>query len=216
MNKKTQPARPASDCYTMCKHCNHFVEDNTIIIDDYAKISPVKERHELFVEFKDGTKMAKYIHLENGEQAFDHDANPGNLTLSLEGWKKEKPLLFKKYKDGEVGANSMHSPLYLEGKIKRESWKCTDPDTNQYGREIKINEVFEFQQDEHDGINPLGSHREDTIILAEYSLDDIEAAINSYGYTLHPVSKEGTNNVFTQYGKDANWIIAECLFELDM
>jgi hypothetical protein len=75
--------------YTICKHCDHFVDQN------YPDGQTVPEG------------VAKYIHLEDGEQEFDHDAEPGTVrTLAL--WKLVRPDLFHEYPDEAIGPNSKY------------------------------------------------------------------------------------------------------------
>lgn len=75
--------------YTLCTHCEHFVDENFDAIDYPAE------------------GYAKYIHLEDGEQEFDHDAEPGENHTGAE-WEKLRPDLFKEYDDGKIGPNSKH------------------------------------------------------------------------------------------------------------
>lgn len=83
-------------------------------------------------------------------------------------------------------------------------WTCTDSDSGQWGRQLE-EKVFEFKED---------CKAETVIKLEDYSENDIESCINSYGYTLYRSSKsKRLKNIHKLYGKDANWIIAECLFE---
>jgi len=89
-------------------------------------------------------------------------------------------------------------------KKHSKEWKLTDGDTNQYGRQL-TDVLFEFKED---------GKEETGIDLSAYRNKEIEGVINSYGYTLHK-SKKGLENVYDLYGKDANWIIAECIFETD-
>lgn len=86
----------------------------------------------------------------------------------------------------------------------KDGWVCTDPDTKQYGRQLGPKK-FEFVQ--HD-------IEQTEINLNEYTEDKIEDAINSFGYTLR--GKKGELNIYDEFGKEANWIMAECLFELEM
>lgn len=92
---------------------------------------------------------------------------------------------------------------------------CTDPDKGQYGRQIS-ERVFEFKElatneDEYD----IGEYIELKINLDDYTAYEIENHINSYGYTLfEPKGRTFTStNIFEQYAENANWIIAECIFE---
>jgi len=68
--------------YSLCKHCDHFVDENY----------PLEEG------------LAQFIHLEDGQQEFDHDAEPGE-TKSGDEWGKQRPDLFKEHADA-VGPNS--------------------------------------------------------------------------------------------------------------
>ncbi len=91
---------------------------------------------------------------------------------------------------------------YSKGK----EWVLTDSDTNQYGRQIS-DLLFEFKED----------GKEQTIInLLDYTKEEVESIINSYGYTLGEVTINGLSSIHGLYGIDTNWIIAECLFEMDM
>ena len=90
-------------------------------------------------------------------------------------------------------------------------WDCTDPDCCQY---IRRNEdVYEMVQavwldtTEEDRAN--GAHEyyivRIGINLNDYSDEENEIYLSSYGYTLKSVSEE--------YGRDADSIIAECIME---
>lgn len=90
-------------------------------------------------------------------------------------------------------------------------WDCTDPDCCQY---IRRNEdVYEMIQavwldtTEEDCAN--GAHEycivRIGINLNDYSDEEKETHISSYGYTLESISE--------QYGDDADLIIAECIME---
>lgn len=87
-------------------------------------------------------------------------------------------------------------------------WKCTDADTNQWGRHVHNNILFEFKEDRG------GEVFEDGIDISGFTDAEIESTINAYGYTLYE-SNGNLHNVFDEYGDDANWIIAECLFEME-
>jgi len=91
---------------------------------------------------------------------------------------------------------------------KQPEWKCTDPDTEQYGRHI-CNLIFEFKQK---GVEPK------LINVAEYELKEIEHIINAYGYTnLSGQNKSPSfKNITDLYRGETNWIIAECIFESEM
>jgi hypothetical protein len=84
-------------------------------------------------------------------------------------------------------------------------WKCTDADSNQYGRQISEN-VYEFKEKNRG----LTDYEEDEFIqiivdLDDYNSDYIENCISAY--------YSGIDEVKEIYGNDSNWIIAECIFE---
>jgi hypothetical protein len=90
-------------------------------------------------------------------------------------------------------------------EIFSKEWKLTDSDTNQYGRQL-TDLSFEFKED----------GKEETIIdLSDYTKEEIESIINSYGYTLGKVTINGLSSIHGLYGVDTNWIIAECIFETE-
>jgi len=86
-----------------------------------------------------------------------------------------------------------------------EKWICTDIDTEQYGKQLG-EFLFLFKEKNRD---------EEAINVSAYTNGVIEGVINSYGYTLKK-SRKQSKNIFELYGKQANWIIAECLFEMEM
>lgn len=87
-------------------------------------------------------------------------------------------------------------------KTEQIEWTCTDPDTQQYGRQLS-EKVFEFKEND----------AQEIIELTEYTDIEIEDIINAYGYTLARFDKKGMVNIELEYGDKANWIIAECIFE---
>lgn len=91
--------------------------------------------------------------------------------------------------------------------ITNGKWEYTDPDTQQYGREIS-EFVWEYKQPDVNGGEP------EVIDMRKYTVDQIESAINTFGYTL------GSNgnyklNIWQEYKLHALQIICECLFELE-
>lgn len=97
--------------YTLCQHCDHFVDEN------------------------DGSASG-YLHLEDGEQEFDHDAEPGE-TKTKQEWKKARPDLYQQHSDGKIGPNSFyHSrrgkvdpvPELLYLSFEQEAVVATGPD----------------------------------------------------------------------------------------
>jgi len=70
---------------TLCKHCDHFIEPNF----DYAP----------------DNGLCEYIHMEDGEQEFDHDAEPGETRTTAQ-WGELRPDLTQMHPDGKIGPNS--------------------------------------------------------------------------------------------------------------
>ena len=91
-------------------------------------------------------------------------------------------------------------------KTKKTGWLCTDIDSNQYGRQIR-DVLFEFKTGVNGEIFPID--------INEYNIKEVEHIINAYGYTFMKNDNivKGYENIDTLYGKMANWIIAECIFE---
>jgi hypothetical protein len=81
-------------------------------------------------------------------------------------------------------------------------WILTDPGTQQYGRFISDG-VYEFKEKKRDTR---------VIDISEYSSDAIEDALNAYGYT--HIDKPKMLKLQTLVTPD--WILAECLYELDI
>jgi hypothetical protein len=73
--------------YTLCKYCDHFVDEN-----DAGSIA-------------DG--CVPFLHLEDGEQEFDHAAQPQGQAPLAE-WMRRRPDLFHEHPDGKIGPNSAH------------------------------------------------------------------------------------------------------------
>lgn len=86
-------------------------------------------------------------------------------------------------------------------------WICTDPDAEQYGRQLSPT-LFQFYEGENE---PL------TIDLGAYTNGQIEEILNSYGYSLFR-SQDKDVNIYKLYSdkigpQSAIWVIAECVFE---
>ena len=110
--------------------------------------------------------------------------------------------------------------------IENNNWFCTDPDFMQHCQKISETE-FRFIQavwldtcgddirarhakDESDNYAVCAGY----IDLNLYSNEDIECALSCYRLSLEPTYYYNrTPNVYTLYEKDANQIIARCLFE---
>ena len=96
---------------------------------------------------------------------------------------------------------------YYIKNAKKYEWICTDSNIEQYGRKI-TDKIFEFKEK---GKGPY------IINLDEYSNQDIESCINTYGYTQYPIIDDTNKLSYIRdvYKNESNWIIAECLFEQD-
>ena len=90
--KAERDARNAVLPYTLCQHCDHFVEPNDVTEPG----------------------IAEYIHLDNGEKEHDHDARPSAITMTLDEWRQVRSDLFQVYPDGAIGPNSVHHQTRLD------------------------------------------------------------------------------------------------------
>lgn len=87
-------------------------------------------------------------------------------------------------------------------------WILTDDSIKQYGRTRKdLNKwAFEFKQKDV----------EETIIdLEDYTTEQIQNVISSYGYSLNPASSYFIFDIYKNK-ETVNWIIAECIFETEI
>lgn len=85
-------------------------------------------------------------------------------------------------------------------------WKCTDSDNQQYGRKREDlgDWFYEFKENK----------KRRVIKLHEYTIQEIESIISSYGYSLNPISKHFIFDIYEDK-ETVNWIIAECIFETE-
>lgn len=79
---------------TLCKHCEHFVEPN-----DPKYVAEMAAA---------GLPICTFLHLEDGDQEFDHDAEPSDQTKPGDVWWVDRPDLFREHADGNIGPNSIH------------------------------------------------------------------------------------------------------------
>lgn len=77
-------------------------------------------------------------------------------------------------------------------------WILTDPATNQYGRKISPYK-FEFKEDKR---------RNAIIDLERYTWKEIADCCESYYPSM--------GRLFAEYGDSSVWIMAECLFEMNI
>lgn len=85
-------------------------------------------------------------------------------------------------------------------------WVNTDPDTEQWGRQLSEYE-FEFMEP---GPGDITKHA--IIDIRDYAVEEIECCINSYGYTLG-WQRGAIRNIYELYKEETAWIVAECIFE---
>lgn len=91
--------------YSLCKHCEHFVDENYGAEEDFpGKVFDPLNPPPAGTDSTDW--VAKYVHLEDGEQEFDHNAEPGE-THTGDEWATLRPDLFHEYPDGKIGPNSI-------------------------------------------------------------------------------------------------------------
>ena len=83
--------------YEMCgnEFCYHFIEENP----SYSKDNPFSYGGDL---------IAQFIHLDDGEKEYDHDAIPSGMIHRFSWWKMAWPQLFTGYPDGKIGPNSRY------------------------------------------------------------------------------------------------------------
>lgn len=98
--------------------------------------------------------------------------------------------------------------------MKLGDWICTDEDENQWGREISIFK-FEFKQSVALPNQLSKMNYQTEINLEEYTLGEIENAINAYGYSLHPL-REGKFRYIYKESTNPYFLIAEMLFEYEL
>lgn len=85
-------------------------------------------------------------------------------------------------------------------------WVCTDPNTEQYGK-INADGTYDFKETVVWPDNSTTSKYAAALDLNEYSHDEKEDALDSFGYNNDTISK--------MCREDLLWIIAECIFELN-
>lgn len=150
---------------------------------------------------------------ENEIEALENAMNYYNLT----GYKihreqgKNKYLLVDDKGTSLTGWNS-YSEInnFIRGYCKakqsnitpaapvNEKWTLTDPATNQYGRRLSTYK-YEFKED---------GREQEIIDLERYTWLEIIDTCEAY----HPNMDE----LFANYGAQSTWIIAECLYEMDV
>ena len=89
-------------------------------------------------------------------------------------------------------------PNTTQGKARHTPgpWISTDPDTAQFGRYLSST-AFEFRENKKE---------QKVIELNEYTFKQIREAMDTYGY-------EDLDSIT---GMPIEWIIAECLYEMDV
>lgn len=87
---------------------------------------------------------------------------------------------------------------------KEVTWTCTDPDHHQYGRKIKDGH-YQFKEKLHSFDTDYEDEVEMDIVLSHYTPEEIWNHVSAYYDSMDQVNEI--------YGKEAEWIIAECVFE---
>lgn len=90
--------------------------------------------------------------------------------------------------------------------LVKAGWECMDPSTGQWAKKVDDFSWFYFERDN-------GSSEDAALIdIRDYTIKEIESAINAYGYTL--AEDCGDNrSIHDLYGDKYLQIIAECIFE---
>ena len=104
----------------------------------------------------------------------------------------------------------------------KSNWECTDPNNRQYGKKLGDG-VYEFREFNRFGyyVNTADYHSEEIFINAIW--DNSEFWVEAYINLRHYTEKEIWNHVcayyrsmeevYTIYKEEAEWVIAECIFE---
>jgi len=111
MNNKTT--------YTLCKHCDHFVDENYFREEDIIS----REATTMTVKGYE-VPMARYLHQDDAFQEYDHNGEPGE-TRTLEEWEVARPDLFVQHEDDSIGPNSIHHSRRGKsvGELPPEGWR---------------------------------------------------------------------------------------------
>lgn len=96
--------------------------------------------------------------------------------------------------------------VLTNSNLIKNGWECTDPSCDQWSKKVDNFSYLYFEKNKGDKDTPT------MIDVRDYTVKEIESAINSYGYTL--CKSDGKDNIYETYGDSALQIIAECLFEL--
>ena len=88
--------------------------------------------------------------------------------------------------------------------METKKWICTDIDAKQYGRKLR-DKVYEFKQKTEypDGFI---ADEQDVIDLTDYTEEEINSHLSPYGWSIEQLREENTT-------EDAEWLMAECIFE---
>lgn len=88
--------------------------------------------------------------------------------------------------------------------MSNRKWICTDPNMNQWGRQIR-DKIYEFKQDVK---YPNGSivKEKAEIDLNDYTDEEINNDLSPYSWSIKQLKEE--NNI-----ESAEWLMAECIFE---
>lgn len=100
---------------------------------------------------------------------------------------------------GYWGCPECCTDAYLTDKVDLSlRWELTDPNTQQWGRRLSTYK-YEFKE---------SGRKNEIIDLEKYTWKEICDCCEAY----YP----NMNELFAQYGAQSGWIIAECLFEMNI
>lgn len=115
-------------------------------------------------------------------------------------------------------------------KYKKQGWSMTDPDTLQFGIVLQ-DDVWKYRQfrfniekidriDFEDFLDAIWDvpecWYEDVIDITDYTDDEIEDHIGTYGYTGNQHIKSRNAYIKDVYPDEWKQIIAECIFEQEL
>lgn len=105
--------------YYKCRHCDHFVERSN----------------------NGEPGAAEWVHLDDGEQEYDHDAEPGVVAgKTLSDWQQARPELFERHADDKIGPNSIHHDR--RGKVDEGSFRFDEEGGHVWSKGTTLQKVL--------------------------------------------------------------------------
>lgn len=166
------------------------------------KVLDLGEDEELFVKAKDQeTYVITYkVIYDSSMYVFSHLGAASTIVLLDEHNLSEIECWLVECTGGEY-EESTNPDLVKDG------WTCTDVSCGQWCKKVDDFSYLYFERGNGDKDTPT------MIDVRDYTVKEVESAINSYGYTLS--KKDNFDNIYELYGDSAIQIIAESLFELE-